>query len=141
MLDRFANRWQARAKTRLRNATCAPDRAAAEKAIWGFWREFSTRYPSAAECLHKSEERLLVHFDFPAEHWQPLRTTNPIEPPYATVECAQDERRSIARGLSGHGLQAGPLRPGSPAKSHRPYLAALARAGVPFKDGEARDNP
>ena len=46
---------------------------------------FASKYPKAVECLRADEEPLLTHFDFPAEHWKHLRTTNPIESTFATV--------------------------------------------------------
>jgi len=63
----------------------APDRASAEAAIAVFVEKYASRYAKAVECLTKDTDALLAFFDFPAEHWDHLRTTNPIESVFATV--------------------------------------------------------
>ncbi|BCA61253.1 transposase [Sphingomonas sp. HMP9] len=72
-------------KADLREIYSAPERAAAEKAIAVFVEKYSAKYTKAVECLTKDRERLLTFFDFPAEHWDHLRTSNPIESVFATV--------------------------------------------------------
>jgi transposase-like protein len=49
-----------------------------------FAEEYEAKYPKAVACLQQDQEGLLVHFDFPAEHWKHLRTTNIIESPFST---------------------------------------------------------
>ncbi len=63
----------------------SPDRAAAEKAMGVFAAKYGAKYPKAVECLEKDRQALLAFYDFPAEHWTHLRTTNPIESVFATV--------------------------------------------------------
>ena len=63
----------------------APDREAAGKAIDVFVRKYGAKYPKAADCLLKDRDTLLAFYDYPAEHWVHLRTTNPIESVFATV--------------------------------------------------------
>ena len=63
----------------------AVDRAAAEQAITVFAEKYAAKYAKAVECLAKDRETLLAFFDFPAEHWDHLRTSNPIESVFATV--------------------------------------------------------
>jgi len=63
----------------------APDRATAETAIAAFAEKYAPKYDKAVECLIKDRETLLAFFDFPADHWDHLRTTNPIESVFATV--------------------------------------------------------
>src|ERR1700730_3984875 len=55
------------------------------KAMGKFAATQQAKYPKAAECLSKDREELLAFYDFPAEHWQHLRTSNPIESTFATV--------------------------------------------------------
>jgi len=86
VLDKLPKRLQPRAKAMLHEVMYAPDRATAQEALQDFGQEFEARYPKAVECLRKGEEALLPFFDFPAEHWRHLRTTNPIESPFATVK-------------------------------------------------------
>jgi transposase-like protein len=90
VLDKLPKRLQARAKDLLREAMQAPDRASAEEAIARFAREYEAAYPKAASCLTEGQEHLLTFFAFPAQHWQHLRTTNPIESPFATVKARTD---------------------------------------------------
>jgi hypothetical protein len=73
-----------------------------------FAREYKAAYPKAVDCLLTDQEHLLTFFDFPAEHWVHLRTTNPIESPFATVKArTQDQGSGIAQGGTGPGLQVG----------------------------------
>jgi len=72
-------------KEALREVRDAPDRATAEAAINVFAEKFQAKYPKAVECLTKDREPLLAFLDFPAEHWDHLRTANPIESVFATV--------------------------------------------------------
>jgi hypothetical protein len=57
----------------------ADAKANAEKAFDLFLKTYRDKYPAAAECLQKGREKLLTFYDFPAEHWTHIRTTNPIE--------------------------------------------------------------
>ncbi|MBE3066874.1 MAG: transposase [Chloroflexi bacterium] len=63
----------------------AATRSDAEKAFDFFTQTYQAKYPKAAECLTKDRDDLLAFYDFPAEHWVHLRTTNPIESTFATV--------------------------------------------------------
>jgi transposase-like protein len=72
-------------KEALREVRDAPDRATAEAAIGVYTEKFQAKYPKAVECLTKDRDPLLAFLDFPAEHWDHLRTTNPIESVFATV--------------------------------------------------------
>jgi transposase-like protein len=57
----------------------------AEKAFDLFLKNWEAKYPKATECLVKDRDELLAFYDFPAEHWLHIRTTNPIESTFATV--------------------------------------------------------
>jgi len=57
----------------------------AEKAFGHFLEKYSLKYEAACECLRKDRDVLLIFYDFPAEHWKHLRTTNPIESTFATI--------------------------------------------------------
>ena len=76
---------QANMKKDLREVYWAPNRAAAEAAIDLFAEKYRAKYGRAVECLAKDRDALLAFYDFPAEHWDHLRTTNPIESVFATV--------------------------------------------------------
>ena len=63
----------------------APTKASANKALDLFLQAYQAKYPKAADCLAKDREALLTFYDFPAEHWSHIRTTNPIESTFAGV--------------------------------------------------------
>jgi putative transposase len=85
VLDKVPLSVQANMKKDLREVYWAPNRAAAEAAIDVFAEKYRAKYGRAVECLAKDRDSLLAFFDFPAEHWDHLRTTNPIESVFATV--------------------------------------------------------
>ena len=85
VLDKVAKSVQGAMKNDLRNVYLAPSRAKAETAIDTFVEKYRAKYGPAVECLIKDREALLAFFDFPAEHWVHLRTSNPIESVFATV--------------------------------------------------------
>jgi putative transposase len=85
VLNKVALSVQANMKKDLREVCWAPDRAAAEAAIDVFAEKYGAKYGKAVECLTKDSDALLAFYDFPAEHWDHLRTTNPIESVFATV--------------------------------------------------------
>ena len=71
----------------------AESRAEAEKAFDLFVATYEAKYPKATECLVKDREVLLTFYDFPAEHWLHMRTTNPIESTFATVRLRHDKTK------------------------------------------------
>src|SRR6516225_10139694 len=85
VLDKVAKSVQGAMKNDLRNIYLAPYRAEAEAAIDVFAEKYQAKYGRAIECLIKDREALLAFFDFPAEHWIHLRSSNPIESVFATV--------------------------------------------------------
>jgi putative transposase len=85
VLNKVALSVQANMKSDLREIYGAPTRAAAEAAIDAFADKYGAKYDKAVACLTKDRQALLAFFDFPAEHWDHLRTSNPIESVFATV--------------------------------------------------------
>jgi putative transposase len=85
VLNKVALSVQANMKKDLREVYLAPSRTSAEVAIDVFAEKYRAKYDKAVECLTKDRETLLAIYDFPAEHWDHLRTTNPIESVFATV--------------------------------------------------------
>jgi putative transposase len=86
VLDALPKRVQPQAKRMLHEVVEAATRQDADHAIEAFACEFEPKWPKAAEKLTKDREQLLAFYDFPAEHWRHLRTTNPIESSFATVK-------------------------------------------------------
>ncbi len=85
VLNQMPKSLQARAKGHLQDIWMAETRDDAEKAFDFFLDAYGAKYHKAAERLTKDRERLLTFYDFPAEHWKHIRTTNPIESTFATV--------------------------------------------------------
>lgn len=96
VLDKMAKRVQSGAKAKLHEIWMAPTREDAFKAFDHFVATYQAKYPEAVECLEKDREVLLAFYDFPAEHWIHLRTTNPIESTFATVRLRH--RRTKGNG-------------------------------------------
>ena len=85
VLDKLPKSQQSKAKSMLQDIWMAETREAAYKAFDKFIEAFALKYTKATECLLKDKEELLTFYDYPAEHWPHLRTTNPIESTFATV--------------------------------------------------------
>src|SRR5881392_1102873 len=85
VLNRLPKSLQSKAKRALQNIWMAETRTDAEAAFDTFAEIYGTKYDKAVECLTKDRDVLLAFYDFPAEHWKHLRTTNPIESTFATV--------------------------------------------------------
>ncbi|MFP4217211.1 MAG: IS256 family transposase, partial [Phycisphaerae bacterium] len=85
VLDKLPKRLQSKAKDLLHQIWMAPGREQAEEAMDHFIDVYEAKYPKATQCLAKDRVALLTFYDFPAEHWIHLRTTNPIESTFATV--------------------------------------------------------
>jgi len=85
VLDKLPRGQQVSAKSMLHEIWMAGAKQDAVKALEKFSATYQAKYPKAVECLLKDKEELLAFYDFPAEHWQHLRTSNPIESTFATV--------------------------------------------------------
>lgn len=96
VLDKLPKRLRPRAKEQLHQIWMACTRAEAEQALDRFVQMYQAKYPGATDRLQKDREVLLTFYDFPAEHWRHLRTTNPIESTFATVRLRH--RRTKGNG-------------------------------------------
>lgn len=85
ILNKVAKSVQPAMKIDLREIWRSPDRAAAEYTIDVFAEKYGVKYAKAVECLTKDRQQMLAFYNFPAEHWDHLRTSNPIESVFATV--------------------------------------------------------
>ena len=94
VLDALPKSVHGRAKKAIKEITEAENKAEAKKAVKELEGEFGAKWPKAAEKVTNDEEALLSYYDYPAEHWRHLRTTNPVESPFATVKA----RTSITKG-------------------------------------------
>ena len=85
VLNNFPKSVQPRAKAAIHEIWQAETRGNANRAFDNFKEKYAAKYPKAWECLAKDRDVLLTFYDFPAEHWKHLRTTNPIESAFATI--------------------------------------------------------
>ena len=85
VLNKLPKSQQPKAKRALQEIWMAETKATAVAAFDAFIESYSVKYEKAAACLDKDRDALLAFYDFPAEHWKHLRTTNPIESTFATV--------------------------------------------------------
>ena len=85
ILEKLPKNLQKQAKRMLQEIWIADTKKNAFKAYKMFIDFFKAKYPKVVECLEKDKEKLLTFYDFPAENWQHIRTTNPIESTFATV--------------------------------------------------------
>ncbi len=93
ILNYLPRRMQPEAKRRLQEIWMAETQENAERAFAAFLKIYRAKYPKAVDCLAKDRETLLAFYDFPAEHWLHLRTTNPIESSFATVRLRTNKTK------------------------------------------------
>ena len=99
ILNKLPKALQAKAKAALNDIWMAESRATAELACDDFLRSYEVKDPKASECLRKDRDALLTFYDFPALHWQHIRTTNPLESTFATVRLRTNKTRGcVSRG-------------------------------------------
>ena len=85
VLDKLPKSSQGKAKTMIHDIYLAPTKMDANNSFDVFIEEFEAKYPKAVDCIRKHRDRLLEFYNYPAEHWQNIRTTNVIESVFATV--------------------------------------------------------
>jgi transposase-like protein len=93
VLNKLPKTLQPEAKRRLHEIWLAPSRDSAVQALASFRELFGLKYAKAVECVEKDRDALLAFYDFPAEHWKHLRTTNPIESTFASVRLRTDKTK------------------------------------------------
>ena len=138
---------QPAARAALKDVRDAEDKAHAEKAIDAFVKDYEAKWPRATEKITKDRSELLAFFDFPAEHWVHLKTTNPIESTFATVRLRTKVTKGPGSRAAGLAM-AYKLIESAQARwrmVNAPELVALVRAGVKFEKGvmverETEDN-
>ena len=137
VLDKLPPRLQPRAKRALHEMMYAESRADCETARARFAAEFQPKYAKAVESLTANWERLVTFFDFPAEHWKHLRTTNVIESPFATVRLRERATRGAGSRTKGLLMAFKLLDMVQLRWRHLDgaQLLPLVRAGVKFADG------
>jgi putative transposase len=138
VLDSMPKSVHSRAKAAIHEITCAENKEEAEGAIEEFAAEFSAKWPKAVEKIISDKEALLTFYDYPAQHWRHLRTTNPIESVFAPVRARSDITKGPGSRQAGLAMifklmEAAERRWRKLTGAH---LVALVRAGAEFRDGE-----
>lgn len=137
VLDKLPKRLQPKAKQALHAIMDAPTRAEAEAGIEAFAAEYDAKYPKAVASLRRDQGQLLTFYDFPAEHWRHLRTSNVIESPFATVRLRQRVTKGAGSRTKALMMAFKLLAMAEERwrKVNGSELLPLVRAGVRFVDG------
>ena len=144
VLNALPKSQHARAKADLQSIWMAATRADAYAAFERFVTIYAANYPRATETLAKDRESLLAFYDFPAEHWQHIRTTNAIESTFATVRHRTTRTRNCVSRATFLGLAFKLVEEAEKTwrRINGPDKIELLLKGVPFNDGEpVQDNP
>jgi putative transposase len=143
VLDCLPTSAQPAARKALAQIRDAEDREHAEKAVTGFAAAYKAKYPKAVAKITDDQEQLLAFFDFPAEHWIHLKTSNPIESTFATVRL----RTRVTKGPGSRAAGLAMVFKLIEAAGERwryvngPHLVALVRAGAKFEKGVLIERP
>jgi putative transposase len=100
VLNKLPKSIQVKAKQRLHQIWMADNKAEAEQNFDAFIQTYEAKYPKAAACLQKDRDALLTFYDFPAEHWRHIRTSNPIESTFSTVRLRTAKVRNCFSSLT-----------------------------------------
>src|SRR5271169_344050 len=128
---------QPAARAALAEVRDAEDKDHAEKALEGFVKDYEAKWPKATEKVTKDRDELLAFFDFPAEHWLHLKTTNPIESTFATVRLRTKVTKGPGSRAAGLAMAYKLIESAQTRwrALNAPHLVALVRAGVKFEKG------
>jgi putative transposase len=143
VLDCLPTSAQPAARKALAQIRGAEDREHAEKAVTEFATAYGAKYPKAVAKITGDQEQLLTFFDFPAEHWVHLKTSNPIESTFSTVRL----RTRVTKGPGSRAAGLAMVFKLIEAASERwryvngPHLVALVRAGAKFEKGVLIERP
>jgi transposase-like protein len=138
ILDKMPKSVQGKAKQLIHEMYLAPTRKAALAAYDQFISSYQAKYPKATECLEKDKEWLFTFYNFPAQHWPHLRTTNPIESTFATVRLRTHRTKGCGSRIATLTMV---FKLGIEAQKHwrrlnGSQLMTKVVTGVQFVDGE-----
>ncbi len=139
VLDKLPKRLQPRAKKHLHEIFQAETKEVAQEQVRSFVKEYRDRYPKAVASLLKDEEKLLSFYDFPAAHWQTIRSTNVIESAFATVKLRQRVTKGAGtrtRGLT-MAFQLLTMAEKRWKRIRSPHLVQKVLNGTKFLDGRS----
>jgi len=143
VLNALPNSVHAGARKALAEIRDAPDRGHAERAIGVFARDYGVKWPKAVAKITNDAEELLTFYDFPAEHWVHLRTSNPIESTFSTVRLRTRVTKGPGSKATGLAMAFKLLEAAQDRwrAVNGPHLVALIRAGARFDKGVIIDRP
>lgn len=138
VLDSMPKSVHPRAKKAIHEITEAENKKEAESAIEEFASEFGVKWPKAVEKITSEKEELLTFYDYPAQHWVHLRTTNPIESTFAPVRARTDITKGPGSRQAGLAMifKLMEAAEGRWRRLNGHHLVALVRAGAEFRNGE-----
>lgn len=137
VLDKLPKRLQAQAKRKLHEIMNAPTKKVAEKEKKLFVEDYQAKYPKATASLERDWDYMLTMYDFPAEHWIHLRTTNPIESTFSTVKNRTRTTRGAGSRQAGLAMAFKLLQMAESGwrAIRSPQLTRLVFEGKKFVDG------
>ena len=137
ILDKMAKKVQPSAKSLIHEMYLSPTKGDALEAYEEFLELYKAKYPKACQCLEKDKDVLFTFYDFPAEHWVHLRSTNPIESTFATVRHRTRQTKGCGSRLAtltmGFKLAREAEKRWKRIKGYR--LISKVISGIKFKDG------
>lgn len=138
VLDSMPKSVHSRAKAAIKEITCAENKKEAIKAIEEFVSEFGAKWPKAVSKITDDTEALLAFYDYPAQHWIHLRTTNPIESVFSAVRARTDITKGPGSRQAGLAMifKLIEAAEGRWRRLNGHHLVALVRAGAEFRNGE-----
>lgn len=141
VLNKVPKSMQPKVKEKLHDIWMAETREAAHKAFERFVNQFEVKYPKAAECLQKDRLTLLAFYDYPAQHWTHIRTSNPIESTFATVRLRTNKTKSCGSRKTTLAMtyKLAVTAENNWRRLRGFKLLADVIRGVKFKDGEIAD--
>jgi transposase-like protein len=137
VLNNLPKSLQSNAKSKLHQIWQAANKDEAARHFNDFVNTYEAKYPKAAQCLEKDRDALFTFYDFPAEHWRHIRTTNPIESTFATVRLRTNKVRGCfsANTVISMAFKLCQCAQKRWIRLHRPELLADVVKGVKFVNG------
>lgn len=137
VLNKLPKKQQSQAKSELWNIYRAETKDQAKQAFERFIKTYQAKYPEASRCLEKDRDVLFTFFDFPAEHWSHIRSTNPIESTFATVRLRTKKTRGCVSRQSIRSLVFKLIQSAQKRWRRIKGFSLLAEVieGIEFKDG------
>ena len=138
ILDKMPKSVQPNAKRMTHEMYLSPTKEMALKAYEEFLQHYTAKYPAACKCLERDKEQLFSFYDFPAEHWKHIRTTNPIESTFATVRHRTRQTKGCGNRIATLTMVYKLAKVAEKGWIRLKGFALLSKviAGIKFKDGE-----